>query len=118
MDVHIYFHNDDDVCATRRMVEQILAQVGEIMANTKDVQAKVDELTQKVADETTVEESIIELVTGLKAQVGDLRTQLADAIANGADPAALQAVVDGLSSLETTVDTNKQKIADAVTANT
>jgi hypothetical protein len=49
--------------------------------------------------------------------IADLKSQLAAAIAAN-DPAAIQAVADSLSALSTKVDADKQKLADAATANT
>ncbi len=50
--------------------------------------AELDALTAKVAETTTIEQSAIELLNGLSAQIASLKT----------DPAALQALADSLSS--------------------
>lgn len=63
--------------------------------------AEIDRLTASVANLTTVDDSLVALVG-----------QLAQAIRNNAsDPAALNALADSL-------DTEAQKVSDAVTANT
>lgn len=61
----------------------------------------LDTLTQKVAETTTVEDSAIQLLTGLSAQIAALKT----------DPVALQALADSLSS-------KSAELAAAVIANT
>jgi hypothetical protein len=88
------------------------------MANVQDVQTKVDELKGKVEAQTTVVQSAVTLIQGFPPLIADLKKQLVDAIAAGADPTALQAVVDGMTAAETTVDANAQALADAVSANT
>jgi len=84
----------------------------------KDVQDKVAALTAAVAANTQVDSSIVTLLQGLTAMIAALKQQLADAIAGGADPAALQAVLDGLTAAETTITANTQKLADAAVQNT
>lgn len=88
------------------------------MASLKDIQDKVAQLTADVAAETSLDQSIITLIQGDAAIIADLRKQLADAIAAGADPAALQAVVDSMAVAHTTMVDNATKAAAAVTAGT
>jgi len=85
------------------------------MAGVADIKAKLDDLTAKVTAEETVIDSVVTLLNGLSAMIADLKAQLAAA---GGDPAAIQAVVDGLDALGGKVDADKQKLADAATANT
>jgi predicted nucleic acid-binding Zn-ribbon protein len=89
-----------------------------LMALVQDIQAQITALQASVGKETTVVESVKTLVQGLAATIAALKQQLADAIANGADPAALQAVLDSLTAAETTIEANTQALADAVTAGT
>lgn len=63
--------------------------------------AELDTLTTKVQETTTVEQSAIELLGGLSAQIASLKD----------DPAKLQALADSL-------DTKKNELAAAVAANT
>ena len=65
--------------------------------------ATLDDIKQAVADEKTVEDSVLALLTNVEQQ-------LKDAIAQN-DPAAMQAVVDQIAA-------NKRAMADAVAANT
>jgi len=62
------------------------------------------ELKTKVEQAVTVEESAVTLISGIAQQ-------LKDAIANGADPAAIQAIADEL-------DKGTADLSAAVTANT
>ena len=62
---------------------------------------ELDTLTQKVEESTTVQQSAIELLNGLSAQIVDLKD----------DPVALQALADNLSS-------KSSELAAAVAANT
>lgn len=123
MDVHIYLHDVDSAGVTQKF-DQILTQLGVIetqvkhlMPNLKDIQDKIAALQASVAAETNVDTSIVTLLQGLTAMIASLKQQLADAIAAN-DPAAVQAVLDGLTALDTTVKNDTQKLADAATANT
>lgn len=112
IDLHVHF---DDI---GNFVTWLTTQGETLMATVKDIQDKLVTLQASVAKETDLDQSIITLVTGLSAVIADLRKQLSDAIAAGADPAALNAVLDGLAAAQASVDSNAQKIADAVTSNT
>lgn len=67
--------------------------------------AELDALTAAVAANTTVTGSAIELLTGLHAKILELLAQ------EVIDPAAVQALADGLSA-------DTQKLAEAIVANT
>ncbi len=82
--------------AIERALHVLLEKVNQIMASLVDIQ-------QAVADEKTVEDSVLALLTNVEQQ-------LKDAIAAN-DPAAMQAIVDQIAA-------NKQAMADAVAANT
>lgn len=126
MDLHVYIHlQDEGAVSVHGILDKILtrlrfveAQGEHLMAKVSDVQDKLTQVMASVAAETDIDTSIVTLVTGMSATVASLRQELADAIAAGADPAALQTVVDGLGVMQTSIDANKQKIADAVAANT
>ena len=64
----------------------------------------LDNLKQAVADNTSVTESAITLLDGIKKA-------LDDALASNDPPAAVQAVADSITA-------EKQKLADAITRNT
>jgi hypothetical protein len=83
-DVHVFIHNDPSV---DRKLEAIMATLDDVVA--------------KVTDIGTVEDSVITLLTSIKAQLD----------AAGQDPAKLQALSDAL-------DAQKAKLTAAVTANT
>jgi hypothetical protein len=103
-----------------RLVTQqraLRAQIGTLMPVLADIQAKIATLTTAVAANTQVDGSIVTLLQGLTAMIAALKQQLADAIASN-DPAALQAVLDGLGAAETAISANTQKLADAAVANT
>ncbi len=72
---------------------------------------KIQALTDAVAKETQVEQSVLTFIQGVPALIADAVTKAQEA---GATDAQLQA----LSDLQTTITTNAQALADAVTANT
>jgi uncharacterized protein YukE len=111
--LHVYVHGVE-----RAMVAPLIQEVARIMTILSDIQGKVTELKATVAAQTQVHQSVVTLLRGLAAIIASLKQQLADAIANGADPAALQKVLDDLSATETTVETETKALADAAVENT
>jgi uncharacterized protein YoxC len=96
MHINVTFH-DPETARRLDQIETALLSIGRnIMATLKDIQ-----------DDVTAEKTVIDSAVALLA---GLSQQLKDAIAAN-DPAALQAIVDGL-------DANKAELAAAVTANT
>lgn len=88
----------DAVAALALRVEYLINLVeGKIMASLQDIK-------DAVAAEKTVEDSLITLLNGVEQQ-------LKDAMANAADPAAIQTIIDDINA-------NKQAMADAVAKNT
>jgi hypothetical protein len=72
-----------------------------LIIQERNEMATLDDLTAEVAAQTTVNQSAITLLQGLKAKLD----------AAGTDPAKLQAIKDSLTA-------NDQALAQAVTANT
>lgn len=109
---------------TQQKLDAVLSRIGvletqgqHLMVTLADIKAQSDALVANIAAESTVDDSIIELLNGIAATNAALKQQLADAIASG-DPAALQAVLDALTAANAATDANKAKIVAAVTANT
>jgi hypothetical protein len=101
-----------------RKVDALLQQGVRTMATVKDIQDQAQKVLDAVAAESSKDDSIIALVQGNTAQIAALKQQLADAIAAGADPAALQAVLDSMTAAEQSALANAQKVTDAINANT
>ena len=101
-DVHIFLHVDST--ASDGTVRQLLTQ---LIAGQEKIMASLDETLAAVQAESTVDDSIIALLTGIKAQ-------LDAALAGGLTPEA-QAKVDAIFAA---AQANSQKVSDAVTANT
>ena len=72
--------------------------------NWRTTMALLDDIISKVSALTTVDDSVVALLT-------DLKTKLDAAIAAGGDPAKLQAISDALGA-------QTQRLSDAVTVNT
>jgi hypothetical protein len=87
------------------------------MATIQNVKDRIVTLQTSVESETSLVQSVKTLLEGQSAIIADLKQQLIDAI-NSGDPNALQAVVDALSTIETTNQANADAIAAAVVANT
>ncbi len=100
-------------------LQQQLAQQGAQMAtNAEVIKSKIDELKADVAAGKTVQDSAIALLNGITAQNTALVQQLKDAIAAGLSPTELQSSVDDFDAANTAMDADRQKLADAVAANT
>lgn len=96
MDIHIHHHFPDCGNADAQTAK-LLAQ---ILTNQTKIMALLDSLTAEVANNTTVEQSAIVLIQGLKAQLD----------AAGTDPVKLKALSDQLAA-------NDTALAAAVTTN-
>src|SRR6185295_3491946 len=97
---------------------QIMKKEDRIMVNVQDIQTKADATLANVKAETDVVNAVKLVVENSNAMIATLKQQLADAIANGADPTALQALSDTLDAIETSNTSNTQTVADAVAAGT
>ncbi len=93
-DLHVHVHMDAPLVALLQSLSQ----------GVRTIMATLDDLVAKVAAISTVEDSVIALLTDIKAR-------LDAAIAGGADPVKLQALSDA-------IDAQTAKLTDAVTANT
>ena len=98
-------------------LDNIYKRENEIMATLAEIQEKIAKQTADIAEQKTVEESIVTLLNQTVATEKDIKAQLEAAIASN-DPAALQAVADTLDANTTALEANTADIAAAVTANT
>jgi hypothetical protein len=99
-EVHIHIHNDPAATEDPR-IKQILALLTALTKGVRTMAANLDDLTSEVERNTSVDQSAITLLEGLKAQLD----------AAGTDPAALQALKDSLAA-------SSDALAAAVAANT
>ncbi len=121
-DLHIRIDLPDDILRKvdeiLRLVRTIAQKESALMATVADIKAQADKALAAITSESDKDDAIIALVTANTAQITVLKQQLADAINAGADPAALQSVLDSLTAAETSALANAQKVTDAVNANT
>lgn len=90
-----------DIEITDQSDGEVLHLLRRILTKEDQMATKLDDLIADATDESTVDDSVIALLTSIKAQLD----------AAGTDPAKL----DQLKAL---IDSNKAKIAAAVVANT
>lgn len=95
------YHHLEPTDGVARKLDDILSLLTTVNAQGVQTMHELDTLTAKVAETTTVEQSAIELLNGLGAQIAAMKT----------DPAALQALADSLSA-------KSSDLAAAITANT
>lgn len=91
---HHFIHFEDDEVLS--FLEKISKKVNKIMATMNDLRAAVER-------NTSVDDSVLALLSGISQQLKDAQAQN--------DPAAIDAVIAQL-------DANTQKMTDAVKANT
>lgn len=117
-EVHLHIHQDDRVSRQLDALFTLVKQQGSVtMASIAEIKIQSDKALAAIAAESTLDDSIIGLVTANTAQIAGLKDQLAAAIAAGANPADLQAVMDAFTAAETSSLANAAKVSDALTAN-
>jgi hypothetical protein len=107
-----------DILTRLRRIELKLDQLGvSEMAKLTDVTERLNSLLVDVSAEKDQVSSMRVLMDGQTAQLTELRTELADAVANN-DPAALQGALDTLDAIAAANTANRDAITAAVVANT
>jgi len=89
-----------------------------IMTSVADVQAKANTTLAAVTAEADVVNAVKLVVDHNNDLIATLKQQLADAIAAGADPAALQTLSDTLDAIQAAETSNAAGVAEAVAAGT
>jgi len=97
--------------ASDRQYQQLMQEIQTMSGAQSALQTAVDGLVADVAQLTTVDASAIALLNGIPAMINNAVTA---AVAAGAPPATLQAITDAA----TAIATNTSALAGAVTANT
>lgn len=86
------------------------------MATTAEIAAKMADVLAKTQANTDATAAIAVYIQGLKDQLAAVQQQLADVIAAGGDPAALQAIADQLDAVISAVDADT--VAEQALVNT
>jgi hypothetical protein len=100
IEIHHLHHPDEETAERLVRIERML---GHIQRSQGFIMATMDDLKAAVTAETTVEGSLLTLLTSIAQQL--------QAAKNNNDPAATQSVIDQINS-------NTKAMADAITANT
>jgi|GEM_PF-5309038 TATA-binding protein-associated factor Taf7 len=90
------------------MLNRIENKLDFLIKREAQMSATLDQVVQDVTDESTIEDSLIALISGIQTQ---LTAALAGTTISPANQAKIDAVFSGLEA-------NKTKLAAAVTANT
>lgn len=104
MELHIYLHvvtDHTELDKINSKLDKLISSVTLIEGNEHTMSAELDKLTQDVADNTSVEQSAIQLITNLAGMVAAAQT----------DPSKLAALSSALNN-------EKDALAAAITANT
>ena len=102
----------------RLMLRHIIRQNGAIMTSLKELQDKADATLAQVTADTDLDNAVAKVVSDQRQQIVDLKAQLDAAIANGSDPAALQALSDTMDHILSLDTSNAAIVSSAVTAGT
>jgi phage shock protein A len=81
----------------RELLYMILENQFLIFQKLNSMSGELKNLQDAAAKTLTVEEAVLAVLNSQKSTIDDLKKQLADAIANGNDPTAIQAVADQLN---------------------
>ena len=100
------------------MLAQSYQRMGKLMSIVQDIKDKLAKVQAGVTQNTSLDQSIIQMMQGQGATILDLQQKLNDAIAAGGDVQALQEVSDGLGAVATSLTAEAQAKSDAITANT
>lgn len=100
-------HRHDEQALTHAFMHSTLQALQAILHKLEKIMASLDETLAAVNAESTVDDSIIALLTGIKAQL--------DAVLAGGLTADAQAKVDAIFAA---ASANSAKVSAAVTANT
>jgi hypothetical protein len=106
VDIHIYFHSGDTSDAAPAWAKPLIDSLTSLTTGQAHMSQELDDLTAQVTASTTVQESAMTLLTGLKTAL-----DAAIAAGGGTPPAALVALSASLSA-------ESAKLAAAITANT
>lgn len=99
-------------------LDEILSKEIQMAADIAGIRAEMAQLVTSVAGITDVATAAVTALNGVSAQNADLRAQLADALARGADPAVIQPILDQFDAQQAALDASKQALANAIVANT
>lgn len=91
--IHHYIHAD----------EALMWLLGKILIKENQIMATLQDIVTEVHNESDLDDSIITLLNGIVQQLKDAQAQN--------DPQAIDAII-------ASIQTNKQKLTDAITANT
>ena len=116
--LHLLRRINTGVDYLHQLAQQSAVRERTMATTVADVKAQADKTLAAINDESSKDDAIILLVQGNTAMITSLKEQLAAAIAAGADPTALQAVLDSLVTAESSALANGAKVLAAVNAGT
>jgi hypothetical protein len=98
-------------------LDLVLALLGVLKQGESGLMANLDDVLAQVTAMKDVEDGLGTALDQIIAQEADIKARLDAAIASG-DPAKVQAVSDALGAQTADLQAKKQRVLDAVTANT
>ncbi len=117
-EVHLHVHADDRIARQLDALFTLVKKQGALLMTTMaEIKAQSDKALAAIAAESTLDDSIIALVTAESAMIASLKTQLEEAIKSN-DPHALNDVLAAFTAAESSSLANAAKVSDALTKNT
>jgi len=119
LDVHVSFEQVSEVLSLLKSLSDktdlILQKQEAIMPLLDDLKVKADANLAKAQANSDADDSILLIVSGFAQTIRDLKAALDAA---GTDPAKLTALGVTMDQTAAVIDADKQKVVDAVNANT
>lgn len=121
MRIDVYHHLElgtevlDLLKSLQAKTDLVISNQEALMPLIDDLQTKANDNLAKAQANSDIDDSILQVVTGQAQSIRDLKAALDAA---GTDPAKLAALGATMDQMASIIDADKQKVADAVTANT
>lgn len=115
MRIDIYHHivREDEALTLLKKIQSLITE--DVMPLIDELKVKADATLAKAQANSDIDDAILTIVTGQAQSIRDLKAALDAA---GTDPAKLAALGATMDQMAAVIDADKQKVADAVTANT
>jgi hypothetical protein len=111
----------EELAAIKQLMTAVLTTVTtmekNLMAILDDLNAAIATLQTSVTNETSVDQSVLTLISGLASQITALAAQVAALSAGSVTQAQIDAAAAQITAVATTMTTNAAALSAAVTAN-
>lgn len=126
IEVHVYLHDDNRIMEKLEGLKEQIASFAtrsgarerSIMTSISELQTKAEAGLAAVQEETNLSNAVKLVVDNQNAANQALKDQIAELIAQGADPVAMGKLSDTIDAIMSTDASNREIVAAAVVAGT